>query len=379
MTTTAHRQRIKAIAFDVGLAVFLGLMTSGMTIGADPDHSPPYAAFGLVWVAALALAVRRRWPEVTLAVSMAALATYLLLDYPEGPVYLLPAVAVFFFAFARPIKLVIPVLVGLFLLNVPFHTYALGEIDDVWINATITLVWLAVPAACGRLVYEARRARTREREAERERHRADERVAMAREIHDVVGHSLAVVSMNAGVALHVLEKRPDAPAGVVENLRAIRDTSSRALDDLRSTLAPLRGGSRAELRPTFVLADLSDLIEDVRKGGLRVESEITGDIEALPAGVSGAAYRVVQEALTNVIRHARATSASVVIASGAGTLVIDVKDDGRGGELDPERAGQGITGMMERVQSHGGAFEAGPAPDGGFAVHAELPYGRTGA
>jgi signal transduction histidine kinase len=377
-TPTAARTRIPAPVFDIGLAVLLALLVSGTTVGAAPDHRPGPLAFALIAATAAFLAVRRRWPEVALAGTLAGLYTYLYLGLPEGPIYMLPAVAVFSFAFARPLKRLLFVLPGLFAVNTAYQTFVLGEITDLWVNASITFVWLAIPAAGGRIVREARHARAREREAERERYRADERVEMAREIHDVVGHSLAVVSMNAGVALHVLEKRPGTPPEVVENLQAIRDASTRALQDLRATLAPLRQGRQPELRPTGAIADIPSLVEAVRTGGLEVEYEVTGEPEAVPTNIAATTYRVVQESLTNVIRHAEASKATVRIYCDPRWVRILVEDDGRGGPIDLDKIGQGVTGMMERVLTSGGVFSAAPKRDGGgFAVKADMPYNRS--
>ncbi|WP_100444221.1 sensor histidine kinase [Glycomyces xiaoerkulensis] len=372
----ANRWRAQPLVFDVGVALMIGAGTAGATIGATADHAPGLGAFALIGLSTALLAVRRRWPEATLFGTMAVLWVYLALDFPEGPVYVMPAIGVFFYAFARSLKATLFVLALLWVANTVFQAYGLDPDrgPDPLVEATITVVWLAIPATIGRVVREARRARARETAAERERHRADERVAMAREIHDVVGHSLAVVSMNAGVALHMLEKRPEAAAGQVENLRAIRDTSTRALDDLRATLAPLREGQAPELRPAYTIEDIPALVDDVRGGGLPVECAIGGDAAAVPPRPAAAAYRVVQESLTNVIRHAEASRAGVRIDCGAEGLAIEVTDDGRGGEIDPAAAGQGITGMIERVEAHGGTFRAGPGPGGGFAVHAEIPY-----
>jgi signal transduction histidine kinase len=372
--TAARTRRLPFPVFDIGLAVLIGVLVCGMTIGADADHHPGRLAFALIWLACAFLAVRRRWPEAALFGSVAVLYVYLYLGRTEGPIYLLPAVAVFFYAFARPLKTLLAVLAVLFVLNTTFQTFALGEISELWVNASITVVWLAIPAAGGRIVREARQSRAREREAERERYRADERVEMAREIHDVVGHSLAVVSMNAGVALHVLDKRPGTPPEVRENLQAIRDASTRALQDLRATLAPLRQGRQAELRPTGAIADVPSLVDAVRTGGLGVAYAVSGEPEAVPTNIAATAYRVVQESLTNVIRHAEATRATVRIDCEPERIRILVEDDGRGGPIDPNRIGQGVTGMMERVQSVGGDFSAAPRPGGGFAVKAEMPY-----
>lgn len=377
------------LAFDIGLAVLLGVLTSGTTIGATAGHHPGPLAFALIAVTAAFLAARRRWPEVALAGSMAGLYLYLGLGRPEGPIYLLPAVAVFSFALARPLKTVLTVLAGLSIVNTAFQTFVLGEITDLWINASITLVWLGVAAAGGMIIREARHARAREREAERERYRADERVEMAREIHDVVGHSLAVVSMNAGVALHVLEKhnlqqrgaqeQAGAPPEVMENLQAIRDASTRALQDLRATLAPLRQGRQSELRPTGAITDIPALVETVRTGGLQVEYTVSGEPEVVPTNIAATTYRVVQESLTNVIRHAEATKATVRIDCDPTWIRILVEDDGRGGPIDFDRIGQGVTGMMERVLTSGGVFGAAPKRGGGFAVKADMPYTRTAA
>lgn len=379
--TPTRARRRNAAAFDIGLAALLGVLTSGTTIGADPHHNPGGLAFTLIAVISAFLAVRRPWPEVALFGSMAGLYLYLYLGLPEGPVYLLPAVAVFFYAFARPLKTVLIALAVLFAVNTAYQTFVLHEIGDLWVNASASLVWLGIAATGGRIVREARNARARERtterEAERERYRADERIQMAREIHDVVGHSLAVVSMNAGVALHVLDKRPGTPPEVVENLQAIRDASTRALQDLRATLAPLRQGRHPELRPTGAIGDLPSLVEAVRTGGLDVEYTVSGDPEVVPTNIAATVYRVVQESLTNVIRHAEADRARVRIDCEPKRVGILVEDDGRGGPIDPDRIGQGVTGMMERVVTGGGEFSAGPAPGGGFAVKADLPYDQN--
>jgi signal transduction histidine kinase len=372
--TTPASAKIRPLAFDIGLAVLLGILTSGTTIGATQGHRPEPLAFVLIGATAAFLAVRRLWPEVALGGSMAGLYAYLYLGLPEGPIYLLPAVAVFFCAFARPLKTLLIVLAVLFAINTAFQTFVLNDIPDLWVNASITLVWLGIAAAGGRIVREARLSRAREREAERERYRADERVAMAREIHDVVGHSLAVVSMNAGVALHVLDKRPGALPEVLENLQAIRDASTVALQDLRATLAPLRQGRESERRPTGAIADIPSLVDGVRTGGLDVEYTVAGNPGLVPANIAATAYRVVQESLTNVIRHAEAARATVRIDCDPRWIRIAIEDDGRGGPIDPDRIGQGVTGMMERVLTAGGVFSAAPRPGGGFAVKADLPY-----
>ncbi|WP_051815326.1 sensor histidine kinase, partial [Glycomyces tenuis] len=377
MQRNEFRPSLLSILADVGIAFVLGLLVSGATFGANNGHHPGGGALALIWLCAAMLTVRRVWPEAALFGSTLALWYFVAMGYPEGPIYLLPAVAVFSYVMARPLKSSLLLLGGLMVAFPLFYEFVIDDPNRLVVNIAISFIYLSIPTVGGVIAREARNARAQAAEAKRDRHRADERVAMAREIHDVVGHSLAVVSMNAGVALHVLEKRPDAAPGVIENLRAIRDTSTRALDDLRATLIPLRQGEQPELRPAFSLVDVPTLIDDIRKGGLAVDCDITGDIEAVPQRIATTAYRVVQEALTNVIRHAEATRATARIDCGPERLVIDIGDNGRGGEVDPDRVGQGITGMMERVEAHGGTFRAGPASGGGFAVHAELPYAHS--
>lgn len=372
-TQHAVRPSIPAPVFDIGLAVLFGLFASGATVGADPDHHPGPLAFALIWTMAAFLAVRRPWPEVALAGTMAGLAVYLGAGLPEGPVFVLPAVAVFFYAFSRPLKAVLVALAAVFAANVLVQAFVLHQGRGLWVAATITVLWLGVPTAGGRIAREARRARARAREADRERYRADERVQMAREIHDVVGHSLAVVSLNAGVALHKAEKHEGTPREVVENLAAIREASTRALEDLRATLAPLRQGEAPESRPVAEVADIESLVDGVRKGGLPVEYTLAGDPAAVPVNIAATAYRVVQESLTNVIRHSGASRAVVRIDCGPERLTVRVDDDGRGGPVHPDRLGQGVTGMMERVVTSGGTFSAAPRPGGGFAVEAVIP------
>lgn len=376
MTTHRNdsRARLWRTAADAAIAVVLAALVSAGTIGAGGGQHPGAGAFALIWLCAATLSVRRLWPEASLIGSMLVLWYYLALGYQEGPVYLLPAVAVFSYVMARPLKHSL-IFVGALLVAFPvFYELILHDRDRLLVNIALTAIYLSIPTVGGVIAREARNARAQAAAANRERHRADERVAMAREIHDVVGHSLAVVSMNAGVALHMLEKRPEAAPGVVENLRAIRDTSTRALDDLRSTLAPLRDGQAPELRPTRTLDDIPALVADIGKGGLTVDYRQTGDAAQVPGRVAAAAYRVVQESLTNVIRHAAASRATARLECGEASLTIEVTDDGRGGEVDPDRPGQGLAGMIERVEAQGGTFSAGPAPGGGFAVHAEIPY-----
>jgi signal transduction histidine kinase len=181
--------------------------------------------------------------------------------------------------------------------------------------------------------------------------------------------------MQAGVALHVLDREP---AKVKEALEAIRDTSRRSLDGLRAQLQLMRepASDEAPRRPSVGLAGLDVLVDRIRAGGLDVRTDIDPTVLGahLPPDVDVAAYRIVQESLTNVLRHADASRASVTIQRRDGAVVLDVEDDGTAAASPgADGSGTGIEGMRARAHALGGTLEAGPRPDGGFAVHASLP------
>ena len=213
-----------------------------------------------------------------------------------------------------------------------------------------------------------RRAALRDRQ---DRAVADEKLRMAQDLHDGVGHGLAVIAMQAGVALHVLDQDP---AKARASLEAIRATSKEALDALRSELAAMSGGAAAvPRRPAPGLAELPALLDRVRAAGLRVE--VVGDPGPVPDPVGEVAYVVVQEALTNVLRYAGADAVTVEWTRAADALVLAVRDDGRGAPVQDE--GMGIGGMRARVARLGGSLRVGPRAGGGFEVVAELPPPRV--
>ena len=200
---------------------------------------------------------------------------------------------------------------------------------------------------------------------------ADERLRIAQELHDVVAHSLGVIAVQAGVGMHVIDSDPAEAKRSFEN---ISRTSRSSLTEIRRLLGMVRN---AEGMPTYTpapgLADLPRLVEEVRSAGLVVAVDVDGDIDDVPPGVGLAAYRIVQEALTNTLRHAAAHRAAVRLDSTPGKLVIEVTDDGRG--PNGRRAGgHGLVGMRERVAVYAGSLEAGPGSGGGFRVAAQLPY-----
>jgi signal transduction histidine kinase len=206
--------------------------------------------------------------------------------------------------------------------------------------------------------------RTRDEVARRRA--VEERLRIARELHDSLTHSISVIKVQAGVATHLARKNGDEPSAA---LLAIQEASRDAVRELRSTLEVLRrdeepAGSGLELLPV--------LVERARSSGLPTTYTVQGDSRPLPREVDRAAYRVVQEALTNVTRHAGEATASVLITYGPGMLTVRVQDDG-GGAGRPPVPGYGLVGMRERVTALGGRLRAEPGPDGGFTVLAELP------
>jgi signal transduction histidine kinase len=223
------------------------------------------------------------------------------------------------------------------------------------------------------------------REAETLRRVGEERLRIAHEIHDLVAHAMTAINVQAGVAAHLL----DHDSGQVHDaLRAIKDVSGEALDDLRATLNVLRDPSRAApLGPTSGLADLAPLTDGLRAAGVAVAVEIepVGDV---PAAVQSAGYRIVQEALTNVARHAAASRARVSVSRVPGAVRIEVVDDGPAATADAAAVaaahgaaatGNGVRGMRERAVALGGTLEAAPAAAGGWRVQAELPVSAPGS
>jgi signal transduction histidine kinase len=202
---------------------------------------------------------------------------------------------------------------------------------------------------------------------------ADERARIARELHDVVAHSLTVMVIQAGAARRLVDRDPDR---VVEVAGTIKHMGREALDEMRRLVGVMRdAGERPELAPQPTVAEIEALAERARAAGLHVELSVEGERRDLPPGVDLSAYRVVQEALTNTIKHANAVSATVAIRYGDGELFVAVTDDGSGSgsRVDVPSGGHGLTGMRERVALYGGELDAGEREGGGFEVRARFP------
>ncbi|MFF2197874.1 sensor histidine kinase, partial [Streptomyces sp. NPDC058157] len=240
-------------------------------------------------------------------------------------------------------------------------------------------VWLVlgVSWAAG-LAVRARRAREADREAFRtERAIAEERLRIARELHDIVSHSLSLIAVKAGVAGHVA---PHHPEEAVDALRVIERTSRSAMTEMRRTLGVLRAG--APLGPAPGVDALPELAEQARRAGVAVDLDVRVPDGGLPAGVALAVHRIVQESLTNAVKHAAPARCRVTVEADTREVRIDVEDDGGRGGGDPgarsPSGGHGLVGMRERAVMYGGTFRAGRRPEGGFAVSARLPQDTTG-
>ncbi|MEV0157931.1 sensor histidine kinase [Micromonospora sp. NPDC050686] len=341
-------------------------------------RQPDLFAYALVVFAALAAAVMRRRPGVTFACCTAAVVTYLAVGYPVGPMLIAVPVAAAGVAVAWPLRrtLVLNGGMGLAVLAAGGVRFGLAGGRPLlgWLATMFTMV--AVPTAIGVAVRFSRESEARLRTAHALRAVSDERLRMARELHDSVGHGLAVIAMQAGVALHVLARNPDKAR---ESLEAIQAASRESLHGMRAQLEVLRSpeGEDAPWRPAPGLADAEVLLDRIRTGGLKVAATISAG--ELPPEVDAAAYRILQESLTNVLRYAGATLARVRATREGDVLVLEVNDNGPAGGAAASgpgadgRTGSGIAGMRARAERLGGELVAGPRPEGGFAVRARLP------
>jgi signal transduction histidine kinase len=199
-----------------------------------------------------------------------------------------------------------------------------------------------------------------------------ERMRIAQELHDVVAHSMGVIAVQAGVGAHVIDTDP---AEAKKSLDAISTTSRATLTEIRRLLGVLRSDGDTDYQPAPGLDDLAHLVTDLDGAGLAVDVQIVGTRHDLPPGVDLTAYRIVQEALTNVLKHAGPASATVTVGYEPDAVRLEVVDDGRGVNGRSSGSGHGLVGMRERVAVYGGTLETGPRTGGGFRVAARLPYG----
>jgi signal transduction histidine kinase len=322
-----------------------------------------------------ALAVRRRYPATVLFVTLAATAAYFQLDYPRGPGAIALIIAFVSAVMAgRRVAAMAALVVGY--TGFVWGGYLIGIEPPPRIEVALGVAaWLLV-LLTGAEFARSRRERATEaartRAEESARRASEERLRIARELHDVLAHNISLINVQAGVALHLIDERPEQARSA---LGAIKEASNEALGELRSVLDILRQGNDHPPRsPTSGLEHLEDLVAKTEAAGLRVTLEIKGVQRPLPARVDLAAFRIVQEALTNVARHAGNARATVTITYGDHDVTVQIDDDGRSGSFASlSNGGKGIPGMRERAVALDGELEAGPRPGGGFRVRARLP------
>jgi signal transduction histidine kinase len=373
---------------DVAVAVLVGVAQLGLTTLAarnQPGRLPlDPLGYLLLAVGPVALLWRWRSPALVLVLVMAAGVLYFALGYPYGPAWLALIVAIWtavtggarwFTWAATPVCLA-----AYFGLAALVH-----RVEPVAGVASVVahLGWLLVVLAAAEVALAARQRRLaaeRSRAEEARRRAGEERMRIARELHDVLAHNISLINVQAGVALHLMDEQPGQSRSA---LVAIKQASNDALGELRSVLDVLRQGDEAPPRtPASGLAHLDRLVAGAEATGLQVNTRVEGTPRPLPAGTDLAAYRIVQESLTNVTRHAGPASATVLVRYGPADLTVQVDDDGRGpaapgGGPGPTGTangnGNGIRGMRERVAALGGELTTGPRPGGGFRVQARLP------
>jgi signal transduction histidine kinase len=367
---------------DAGLAVLVGLIQVVGTYFAS-RHQHGRAAFDGLAVVVLAvgpvsLIARRRAPVAVLGIVFASTLLYDLLNYPRGPIFIALIVA-FFNAVMTGHRRTAWVTLALGYVSFLWVTFLVGaEKRPGWAASLGLAAWLLVLGTVSETV-RTRRERAMEmwrtRAEEARRRASEERLRIAQELHDVLAHNISLINVQAGVALHLMDEQPEQARS---SLTAIKQASKDALGELRSVLDVLRhGDEEAPRAPSPTLARLDELVARSEAAGLPVRVSIEGSPRPLPPGVDLAAYRIVQEALTNIARHAGPATATVRVTYGPDAVTVEIEDNGRGrAAAATAGGGNGIPGMCERAEVLGGELDAGPRLGGGFRVRARLPVQR---
>ncbi len=372
----SHWRADLIFALIIGAVEIVGTYFVGQN---QPDHRAIDAvALALLTAGTATLVFRRQHPSWVLIFANGITLLYLLLDYPKGPNFLTTIIAFFTAVMQGRRSIAWAVLAGEFVLF-PWLPYFFGSEPAPTAAGVFSLVgWLLVLATVSEIAHIRQQRNIRAREAEM-RHRADEeRLRIARELHDVLGHNISLISVQAGVALHLMDKQPEQ---VRIALSVIRDASKETLRELRSVLDVLRQGNEEPPHsPSAGLAHLSDLVSRASEAGMQVHTELLGDLKTVPASVDLTAFRIIQEALTNIMRHSGQTSSSVHVACTERELTLQIDNEvGNEASRDDIGFGRGILGMKERATALGGVVEAGPHRDGGFRVFARLPLNGSPA
>lgn len=372
-----HVVDVVVAAAATGAAVWV--MAMSREIGAV---GPDLVGAGLLVLAGVGLVLRRRFPAAVLLGVTALTMMYLVFDYAGGAE--LPLLLVAVYTCIAEGRRWVGVAVTVYIVGSSAGYRLLVDGDDpLIVIATISLV--ALVAALGEVVHAHRRLRAEvaervrlaraEQALEADAARSRERLELARELHDVLAHTITAVTVQSAAAADGLE--PDSDAHAV--FRSMRTTAQDAMRQLQTTIAVLRDGLPSELPGPAApsLKDIELLAAGVQDAGLTIDLDLPSQPQPLTSATAMTAYRILQESLTNVLRHAQADHVHVRLAEEVGELVVEVVDDGTGGPAEPGR-GFGLTGMRERTQALGGVFAAGQRESGGFAVMARLPLEATG-
>ncbi|MBW5482158.1 sensor histidine kinase [Streptomyces bambusae] len=374
MSAAEPWDRARAADWAIAVGVAVALLVTGLS-GQRPGTDLDLLGYVLLAAGGLALVARRRAPVAVLVVAGLCAAGY------QAAGFDVPVVAFLFAVYAavRAGHRTVTVAASVAMLAVlPLAALASGLHDtgEAFARArgALELAWLIAAGAAGEALRQAeRRADEAERtKEEAARRRADEeRLHIARELHDALTHQISVIKVQAEAAVHVARKRGEQ---VPEALLAIQEAGREASRELRATLEALRDDDTA---PPPGLDDVPELVERARKAGLEATLTVEGQRHDVPAAVGRTVYRIVQESLTNIARHADADTASVRIDCRPHALAIRIDDDGRAAPATAPTPGVGLLGMRERVTALGGRLQAEPRTEGGFTVRAELPLDRT--
>ncbi len=359
----------------VPLAVAVATVGSATAIARvfAPEAPLDALAIALLLVGPAALVVRRRHPPLAHAVAVAALIAYFGAGYPfAGPLVFLAALIALGTSVTTGHRVPAYAITAVGFTALVLVHVVRDPSDRLFVVAAAWFAWLVALIAAFEL-WRSRRERLAQARAAREeaerRRGSEERLRIARELHDVLGHHVSLINVQAGVALYLMD---DDPEQARTALTAIKQSSRELLREMRATLGVLRGvDEQAPRQPEAGLARLDDLVADTRAAGLPVTVETTGTPRELAPSVDLAAYRIVQEALTNVRKHAGRATAAVRLEYAGDGLTVQVDDDGTGPTGAP--GGTGLAGMRERAGALGGTLTAGARPDGGFRVRAHLP------
>ncbi len=380
---SAFDAALAVVAAGIGLALLASMAGAVAHAGAA---GTAVAAYVLVLLHTLPLALRRRRPLLVLWSGLATGLAVAAIGFPLvvlGPAILVPIYTVAARCGRRVSLAGVAAVEAAALLAELLHPGVVGDRSTLATLALVSgTVWLLGDSARRR---EAAAATAEERAVALQRAReeladravAAERLRIARELHDVVAHSMSVIAVQSGTGRLVIDARPDEARRALE---AIEVTSRAALAEMRQLLGVLRqDGDAGVLVPLPGLGDLDALVAQVVGSGLAVEVRVEGTRSGVPAGVDLSAYRIVQEALTNVLKHAGPATATVVVRYGDGEVAVEVTDDGRPAAPVPARQDltrHGTVGMRERAALYGGRLEAGPTTGGGWRVAARLPFGE---